>query len=227
MRTLAVIPARAGSKGIPGKNTRRFAGKPLVSWAIEVGKRTCDRVVVTSDDSEVLAIAEAHKVNALERPKELAQDETPMLDVLTHVLACEPDPTDCLVLLQPTSPLRQEKHVREARWALTLKPHADSVVSVVEIPPHMSPDWAMALELGTGYLRPVMDGRYPTRRQDCRAAYYRDGTVYAIRTGTLRRGELYGRSLPLLIPASESCTIDTEEDWARAEQMWRDTHVCV
>jgi len=199
-------------------------GKPLVSWAIEIGKRTCDQVVVSSDDPEVLSLAELYKVHALERPAELARDDTPMLDVLTHVLACEPGPSDCVVLLQPTSPLRQDRHIKQARWALTLKGHSDSVVSVVEIPAHMSPDWAMSLELGTGYLRPVMDGRYPTRRQDCRVTYYRDGTVYAIRTALLRRGEFYGRSSPLLIPASESCTLDTEEDWEKAEEMWGAVH---
>lgn len=224
MRTLAVIPARAGSKGIPGKNKRLFCGKPLVAWAIEVGKRTCDRVLVSSDDPEVLHIAGEYWAEITERPAELARDDTPMLDVLVHALACEAQPVDVVVLLQPTSPLRTDAHVKQALWVLKLRPRVDSVVSVVEIPPHQSPDFAMLIAHDEKILRPFIPGILPTRRQDCRPAYYRDGTVYAVRASLIRRHELYGRAAPLLIPTSESCTIDTEEDWAKAEEAWRKCH---
>lgn len=194
---------------------------PLVSWAIECGKRTCDRVVVTSDDPEVLRIAEGYGVEALGRPFELAQDDTPMLDVLKHVLACEKSAPDCLVLLQPTQPLRTDSAVKAAVWALSLNQRVDSVVSVVEVPQHMSPDYVCKIE--EDLLSLFLPGNV-TRRQDCRAAYYRDGTVYAIRPWLIRAGKMYGRCRPLLIPASESCTIDTEADWTRAEEMQRRQH---
>jgi CMP-N,N'-diacetyllegionaminic acid synthase len=220
MRTLAVVPARAGSKGIPGKNKRLFMGKPLVSWAIEIGKRTCNRVCVTSDDPDILDIADEYGVEGLARPAELAQDDTPMLDVLKHALACQAQPSDAVVLLQPTQPLRTDEQVEQA--LLMLNPdRADSVVSVVQIPQHMSPDFAYKID--NDLLSFYLPGNV-TRRQDCRAAYYRDGTVYAMRTALLRDGYMYGRCVPMVVPVDQSCTIDDESDWVRAEEMWRRQH---
>ena len=221
MKTLAIVPAREGSKGVPHKNKRDFCGKPLAAWAIEVGKRTCSRVCVTSDDPEILNIAEGYGVQSIDRPKELAQDDTPMLDVLKHVMAWQKEPFDAAILLQPTQPLRTDAHVKQALWVLTLKRETDSVVSVVQIPPHMSPDYACKIE--SELLSFYLPGNV-TRRQDCGKAYYRDGTVYAMRTSLLRQGKMYGRTAPLVIPASESCSIDTEDDWVRAEAMWRRQH---
>lgn len=222
MRTLAVIPARAGSKGVPGKNKRNFLGKPLAAWAIECGQRTCDRVTVTTDDPDILELAERYGVNALPRPSDLAQDDTPMLDVLRHVLAMEePKRPDAIVLLQPTQPLRRDEQVERALAVLTQRKGVDSVVSVVQIPAHLSPDYAVSIEGDLLRLNTPT-----TRRQDCRPAYYRDGTVYAIRAGILARGAMYGRAVPLVIPAEDSCSIDTEADWKTAERMWRRQHGC-
>ena len=221
MRTLAVIPARAGSKSVPGKNKRMFCGKPLAAWAIECGLRTCVKVCVTSDDDDVLELADSYGVDAIERPWDLAQDDTPMLDVLRHVLAWYPRPVaDVIVLLQPTSPLRTDQRVNQALCVLQTKPFVSSVVSVAEIPQHYNP--AFALRIERGLLRfPV---GMPTRRQDCGPAYYRDGTVYAFRDALLRGGEMWGNAAPLVIPAGESVNIDTEGDWKLAEEMWSERH---
>jgi CMP-N-acetylneuraminic acid synthetase len=216
VKTLAVIPARAGSKGLPNKNRRLFHGKPLAAWAIEVGLRTCTRTVLTTDDEGLMEVGERYGAEVIERPWELAQDDTPMLDVLRHVLAVKENAQDCVVLLQPTQPLRTDDQVKKA--LALLKPGIDSVVSVVPIPPHMSPDYAVKLEGGllSSFLpQPV------NRRQDCRPAYYRDGTVYVIRTALLRKGKMYGVSVPYVLGVDESVTIDTEADWVRAERMWR------
>jgi CMP-N-acetylneuraminic acid synthetase len=216
MKTLAVVPARAGSRGLPGKNRRLFHGKPLAAWAIEVGLRTCTRTVLTTDDEGLMEVGERYGAEVIERPWELAQDDTPMLDVLRHVLAVKENAQDCVVLLQPTQPLRTDDQVKKA--LALLKPGIDSVVSVVPIPPHMSPDYAVKLEGGllSSFLpQPV------NRRQDCRPAYYRDGTVYVIRTALLRKGKMYGVSVPYVLGVDESVTIDTEADWVRAERMWR------
>lgn len=220
MRTLAIVPARAGSKGVQGKNRRDFMGRPLAAWAMMVGQDTCHEVVVTSDDPRILEVADGYGVQALERPAELAQDETPMVDVVRHALACQAEPYDAVVLLQPTQPLRTADHVRRA--LARFGDDCDSVVSVVEIPAHYSPEWA--LRLRGKYLSRFVGGEQPTRRQDCEPAYYRDGTVYVIRAILPGQGELYGRSVPLVVPASESCTIDDEADWTRAEEMWRRQH---
>ncbi len=215
MKTLAIIPARKGSKGIPGKNKRIFMGKPLCAWAIECGLRTCNRVVVSSDDPDILDIAESYGVEPIVRPDDLAQDDTPMLDVLRHVLAVDQRKNDVIVLLQPTQPLREDARIKQALCLLNVRKWYDSVVSILQIPPHMSPDYSCRIDSGLLSL-PVK-----TRRQDCQPAYFRDGTVYVFRDSLLRRGQMYGRAVPLLIPDDESCPIDTEDDWKRAEEMWR------
>ena len=228
MRTLALIPARAGSKGIPGKNIRDFAGKPLYLWAWDVGRFTCDDVLVTTDYEQLTV------TRKIVRPERLCWDNTPMIAVVKHALQEVLDHPewgmypDVIVLLQPTQPLRKPEHVRAALKLLE-ETGADSVVSVVQIPAHYSPDYAMR----TSYditrdrygLYPFLPDAYRidvTRRQDARPAYSRDGTVYAIRRQTIEQGSLYGsHCVPLVIPSSESCTLDTEEDWQRAEAMVR------
>lgn len=213
MKTLALIPARAGSKGVPGKNTRLFCGLPLIAWAINVGLETCDRTVVSTDGEDISALAWQYGVGVVIRPAELATDEAPMLPVIQHALAAEEDKPDVVVLLQPTSPLRTAENVRAALRLLE-EQDATSVVSLRPIPAHMSPDYAVRLVDG----RWVAPATRLTRRQDCRPAYYRDGTVYAIRRWVIEEGDLYGSMpVPLIIPAAESCTIDTEADWLAAE----------
>lgn len=220
MKTLALIPARAGSKGVPNKNIRLFRGEPLVAHALRVALLTCDRVCVSSDDMRVHMIAaataeRAGNVDCLDRPAELAQDDTPMFDVVRDAVANYAWlDLDVVVLLQPSSPTsNRADHVRAA-LRLLAGSEATAVVSVSPIPAHMSPDYAVHLVDG----RWVAPATRATRRQDCRPAYYRDGTVYAIRRWVIEEGDLYGSMpAPLIIPAAQSCTIDTEADWLAAE----------
>ena len=159
------------------------------------------------------------------RPTALAADETPMLPVVQHAveaLEAEGWAPGIIVLLQPTSPLRNAAHVRDAVARLR-NSQADSVVSVVELPLHMSPDYVMRIV--DDELKPFLpEGERLTRRQDARTAYVRDGTVYAFWRATLtRHASIYGqRCLPLVVPAEESITIDTPGDWAAAERVLQD-----
>jgi N-acylneuraminate cytidylyltransferase len=144
-----------------------------------------------------------------------------MLPVIEHAVASLSaqgwDP-EIVVLLQPTSPLRTPAHIRDAVQLLR-DSNADSVVTVVEVPRHLSPDYVMRID--EGQLVPFLpDGARITRRQDARVAYVRDGTVYAFWTRSLRdTGSIYGRRcLPLIVPGRESITIDTPEDWQEAER---------
>jgi len=208
MRVVGLIPARAGSKGLPGKNRRELRGRPLWALAEHIAAQTCDGWYVSTDDPEIVSDC----TQALPRPPELAQDDTPMLDVVKHFLSVVE--CDLVVLLQPTQPLRRVEHVRAA-LDLMRDTDADSVVSVVQIPAHMSPDYAVAIATG-GTLR-IPQG---WRRQDCRPAYYRDGTVYVLKPSVVAQGSLYGENVvPLVIPPDQSCSIDTEDDWRRAEMM--------
>lgn len=132
-----------------------------------------------------------------------------MLPVVQHA-AREIGGFDVLVLLQPTQPFRTDAQVKAALKLLE-ETGADSVVSVVEIPAHYSPDFAMIEEHGRMLLPRA------TRRQDCRKAYYRDGTVYAIRREAIEEGLLYGHDCrPLIIPLGESVNLDTMDDWDEA-----------
>jgi len=222
---LGVVPARAGSKGVPGKNVRPLSGRTLLEYAARAARESgvIDRVILSTDSPE---IAEAGRRAGLEvpfmRPAALAADDTPMLPVIQHAL----DEmlrggwsADIIVLLQPTSPLRRPDHIRDA-VNLLRETNADSVVTVVEVPRHLSPDYVMRID--EGRLKPFLpDGLRITRRQDARPAYSRDGTVYAFRRSTLERfGGIYGDDCrPLLIDARESLSIDTQDDWDEAERV--------
>ncbi|OFW15049.1 MAG: hypothetical protein A3F70_00760 [Acidobacteria bacterium RIFCSPLOWO2_12_FULL_67_14] len=224
MPVLGLIPAREGSKGVPGKNTRLLGGRPLLDYtaraALESG--VLDRVILSTESA---AIADCGRRAGLDvpfmRPAALAQDDTPMLPVVEHALGelegagWHPD---VVVLLQPTSPLRTPAHIRSAVELLRAS-GADSVVGVVLLPLHLSPDYVMRIE--DGRLRPFLpDGARVIRRQDARPAYVRDGTVYAFRTATLQRyGSIYGDDCrPLLIDPADSLSIDTPADWVAAER---------
>jgi len=222
---LGVVPARAGSKGVPGKNVRPLSGRTLLEYAARAARESgvIDRVILSTDSPQ---IAEAGRRAGLEvpfmRPAALAADDTPMLPVIQHAL----DEmlrggwsADIIVLLQPTSPLRRPDHIRDA-VNLLRETNADSVVTVVEVPRHLSPDYVMRID--EGRLKPFLpDGLRITRRQDARPAYSRDGTVYAFRRSTLERfGGIYGDDCrPLLIDARESLSIDTQDDWDEAERV--------
>jgi len=210
---------------VPGKNVRPLAGHTLLEYTARAARESCvlDRIVLSTDSPE---IAEAGRRADLEvpfmRPAALAADDTPMVPVIQHALAevsRDGWSPDIVVLLQPTSPLRRPDHIREAVRMLR-DSSADSVVTVVEVPRHLSPDYVMRIE--EGRLQPFLaDGARVTRRQDARAAYSRDGTVYAFRRSTLERtGGIYGEDCrPLLIDACDSLSIDSPADWDEAERL--------
>lgn len=201
-----------------------LAGRPLIDYTARAARESSvlDRIILSTDSNE---IAEAGRRSGLEvpfmRPASLAEDDTPMLPVVRHAvdtLSAGGWTPDVIVLLQPTSPLRRPSHVRDAVTMLR-ETKADSVVTVVEVPRHLSPDYVMRID--DGLLRPFLpDGARLTRRQDARPAYSRDGTVYACWRATLDRwGTIYGeRCLPLIVDAADSLSIDTPDDWAEAER---------
>jgi len=223
---LALIPARGGSKGLPDKNLKPLVGQSLICRAATAARDSgvVDRIVLSTDSIEIAEEGRRCGIDVpFMRPPALAADDTPMLPVILHAIesldASGWSPT-IVLLLQPTSPLRQPGHLRAAVNRLR-ESGADSVVSVVEVPRHLSPDYVMRLE--DGELKPFLpEGERVTRRQDARVAYVRDGTVYAFWTDTLtvHHGNIYGaHCVPLIIPAEESVTIDAPADWAAAERL--------
>jgi CMP-N-acetylneuraminic acid synthetase len=226
MKILGLIPARSGSKGIPGKNELALAGRTLVERAAAVAFESgvLDRVVLTTDSDPIAELGRASGAEVLLRPAELALDDTPMSAVVTHALAeLERDGRqyDAVALLQPTQPLRTPEHVRLAVRLLEETAGASSVVSVVVIPSHYAPEYALRLEHER--LVPYLAvGAERTRRQDVEPAYSRDGTIYLTRAAFARRGDLYGGDCrPLVIEADESINLDSPADWLLAETRLR------
>ena len=220
MRILGVIPARGGSKGIPGKNLREVAGKPLLGYTVDAVRdsRRLTRTILSTDDA---AIAEAGRTLGVDvpfmRPPHLGDDSSPMLPVLQHAvdeMALRGFVADAVVLLQPTSPLRRSEHI-DAAIELLIATGADSVVSVVEVPHQFRPVSLMALE--DGRLVPL-EPDAPHRRQDKPVVYARNGpAVLALRPDRLG-GDLYGSDCrPYVMDMRDSVDIDEEADLRLAE----------
>jgi CMP-N,N'-diacetyllegionaminic acid synthase len=228
-RVLGLIPARGGSKGIPRKNVRLLAGRPLLGYTAEAaGKaRRLTRVVLSTEDPE---IAEIGRRCGLEvpflRPAELARDETPMLPVVQHALRWleeHGERFDAVCLLQPTNPLRRPKDI-DACIDLLEEQLADAVVTVSPVPLEYNPHWVYFLgengciHLATGETAPI------GRRQDLPPAFHREGSVYVVRRDVVvGQNSLYGRFLVgYEIDSHRSVNVDSLEDWERAERLLRD-----
>jgi CMP-N,N'-diacetyllegionaminic acid synthase len=221
---LGLIPARGGSKGIRDKNIRPLRGRTLLEYAARAASASgvIDRTVLSTDSEQIAAEGRRLGIEVpFIRPAELARDDTPMLPVIEHTVdfleqrGWQPE---IVVLLQPTSPLRKADHIRNAVQELR-ESAADSVVTVVQLPRHLSPDYVMRIE--EGRLVPFLpEGASVSRRQDARPAFERDGTVYAFWRKTLRETRsIYGRDCrPLILSPAESLTLDTPEDWDEAER---------
>lgn len=217
--TLAIIPARGGSKGLPRKNVLCLGGTPLVVRAIEQarGSRAVNEVVVSTDDAEIAALSEQAGAAVVWRPGELAMDRTPTVAVLIHVLQTRRPESmpDRVVTLQPTSPLRLPRHIDEAIGLLT--PEFDAVVSLS--PVSHSP-YRMYSVVGDT-LRPFMEGGPPpgTPRQELPVVYQENGAVYVTWTRILReQNSIWGRrTRPLLMDMESSVDIDTAVDLMLAE----------
>lgn len=226
-RVLGVIPARSGSKGISEKNIKPLAGRPLIQYAIECAREVSriDRTVVSTDSPYIAELAANLGADIpFLRPSDLATDQTPMFDVIEHAvteLEAQGEDLDLIVLLQPTAPLRRPSHVNDA-LDLIKKTECDSVVSVVEIPGHYRPHYAMKIDEGR-LVNFLPEGQEVTRRQDAPPAYSRDGTVYVIRRDVLMNTRsIYGNDCrPLLLSRSDSVNLDTLDDWNRAEELLR------
>jgi CMP-N,N'-diacetyllegionaminic acid synthase len=219
---LCVIPARGGSKGLPGKNLRSLGGRPLIAWSIDVARRSraIDRVVVSTDDEEIAAVAAEHGAPVpFLRPAALATDDALQIDVMIHALkrmeAEDGRHYDVVILLQPTTPLRTPEDV-DVAVARLLDTGATSVVAVTPASEH--PFYMCTLD-GDRIVPLMEDARMHGNRQEFPAVYRRNGAVYAVRRDVLLEGRsLYGEdSRAHIMPRDRSVNIDTELDLTTAE----------
>ena len=218
---LAVVPARAGSKRLPGKNLLDLHGKPLIRWTLEAAleSQVIDLIVVSSDDEAILSEGERLGLRTVRRPEYLASDTATTFDVLVHTLEClakEGIRPARLMLLQPTSPLRTAQDICEAVRCMD-EAKADSIVSVC--PCEHSPLWSNTLDPEgrmDHFLRPELLNQ---RSQDL-AVYYRlNGAIYIAGAEKLieRQGFFMPNSRAHIMPADRSVDIDTFMDFKQCE----------
>ncbi|HXF84729.1 MAG TPA: acylneuraminate cytidylyltransferase [Anaerolineales bacterium] len=229
--TLALIPARGGSKGIPRKNIRPFAGYPLIAWSIAAAKQAkcVKRIIVSTDDEEIAAVARAYGAETpFLRPAEFARDDTTDLPVFLHALKWleehEAYRPDVVVQLRPTSPIRPRGLVDRAVEILLAHPDAESVRGVVPAGQNPYKMW----RLPNGENAPMknlldvegMDEPYNAPRQLLPPVYWQTGHIDAIRTATILNGSMSGKVIyPLVIDARYTVDIDNLQDWARYEHL--------
>jgi len=221
---LALIPARGGSKGLPGKNIRLFAGKPLIVYSIEAAKLapSVSQVICSTDSHEIAAIAKEYGAEVpFMRPPELAQDHSLAIDnyIYTVDRLMNEKHTEIkeLVVLLPTAPLRNANHVEEA-IALFKAKNADSVVSYYPAPHPVQ--WHKYID-DNGILRSFFPETTLANRQDEKQAYLPNGAIYIFKYELLKIKRAYYSdcSYPYIMPARASVDIDTADDFAYAEYL--------
>lgn len=182
LSVLAIIPARGGSKGIPRKNIKMIAGKPLIAWTIEEAKKSkyIDRLITSTEDEEIASIAKSFGCDVpFLRPRELAKDDTPGISPVIHAIETLPQRYNYVMLLQPTSPLRTVADIDRCLQEC-VRTKASSCVSVVQ--PDKKPHW-MYLRNNDGRLQPLLSElKFVARRQDLPTVYALNGAVYIAKT---------------------------------------------
>ncbi len=187
---LAIIPARGGSKRLPRKNILDLNGKPLIAYSIEAGLKSkyIDKLIVTSDDEEILRISKKIGAEVLMRPLDLASDTATTFDTIKHTINNIEKNYDFIVLLQPTSPLRDIKHIDEAIELLEEK-KADAIISVCEM--EHSPLWSNTLPKNSDMSNFLKDEIKNKRSQDLEIFYRLNGAIYICRTDRLLREKTF------------------------------------
>jgi len=219
---LAIIPARGGSKRLPRKNVLNLNGKPLIVWSIEAAKMSqyIDDIVVSSDDQFILSIAQKLKVNTVKRSKHLASDTAQTFDAVTEVLKGLEREYEYIILLQPTSPLRDARHIDEAIELLVSR-DADAVVSVCEM--EHSPLWSNTLDETLsmeGFLKEEVLNK---RSQDLQKYYRLNGAIYICKTEKLLQEEsflLKKNVYAYIMDREHSVDIDVPLDFQIAEVLF-------
>ncbi len=211
---LGIIPARGGSKGVPRKNIREVAGKPLICWSIEAAQASeyIDRVIISSEDAEINRVASEYGCEVpFVRPSELSEDLTPGIDPVLHAITTLNDRYHYIVLLQPTSPLRSAKDIDGALELCFLK-KAVSCVSVVIT--EKSPYWNYLISKDGALIPLIESGIKYNRRQDVPPTYALNGAIYIAETKWVlsQKTLLSEESIAYVMPPERSLDIDTEQD---------------
>ncbi len=226
MGAIALIPARGGSKGVPGKNIAPVLGKPLIAFSIEVAiaSNAFSEIWVSSDDEAILNVARQYpEVKIHHRDGSIAQDHSHISLTIKEILDISDSKAEALVLLQPTSPMRTPEQVIESIAYLEKYPEANSVISVCAMH-DMHPARMYWIEQDEPFLKSMMPELENTRRQEIPAAWYRNGAIYVVRkpafyqAGTIMAPPSVGYAMP----ASQLLNIDEPRDILIAEVVMKE-----
>ena len=220
MNIISIIPARGGSKGIPRKNIKLLNGKPLISYSIDASNSCSliDDTYVSTEDAEISEISKGNNAEVIERPDELAGDDSSSIDVILHVLDYlenKGELPDLFVLLQPTSPLRTSEDI-EASINSFLESDCDSLVSVCELD-HRS---LLNFSLEDGFLvQNNNESLFNSRRQDIPTYYSLNGAIYITTPEFIRKNKSFysDKTIPHVMSKEKSIDIDTSFDFKLAE----------
>ncbi|MGM0565009.1 MAG: cytidylyltransferase domain-containing protein [Pseudomonadota bacterium] len=221
MTSFALVPARGGSKGVIKKNIRDLAGKPLIAYSIEQALQAeqVDKVVVSSDSDEILDISSSYGAEILERPAELAEDESSIDGVISHFIQSKRlCPGDEIVLLQPTSPLRKAADIDACLSLLRSSGDVRCVISVYEPGTSIIKGY---YERGDGSISGIYSEAAPNeRRQDLPRAYMPNGAIYGFSVAEFQKEARIPKKgvYPYVMPEAQSIDIDTDRDLKVAEQ---------
>lgn len=229
-RVLAIVPARGGSKGLPGKNIRPLAGKPLIGWTLESAKKSkyLDEIFVSTDSQEIADVAETFGVKVPElRPEELASDTATSASVVLYTIDYfrkHGKDFDYILLLEPTSPMRKEDDIDNAIALACEHPDKAGVVSLGEV--HMEHPSIVKKITDKSIIEPYVEAQRVTRRQQLDKAYFPYGVVYLVRTDYFEKNQLfYGKdSLPYIIERWQCYEIDDIYDFTAIEAILKYKH---
>ena len=229
-RVLAIVPARGGSKGLPGKNIRPLAGKPLIGWTLESAKKSkyLDEIFVSTDSQKIADVAETFGVKVPDlRPEELASDTATSASVVLYTIDYfrkQGKDFDYILLLEPTSPMRKEDDIDNAIALACEHPDKAGVVSLGEV--HMEHPSIVKKITDKSIVEPYVEAQKVTRRQQLDKAYFPYGVVYLVRTDYFEKNQLfYGKdSLPYIIERWQCYEIDDIYDFTAIEAILKYKH---
>jgi CMP-N,N'-diacetyllegionaminic acid synthase len=221
---LAIVPARGGSKRLPQKNKLFLAGKPLLLWTLDAAKqsRYIDRIIVSSDDDQIIDHATKEGVGVIKRPKKYSSDTASSYDVVSHALKKSEEKYDYIILLQPTSPLRTGADIDNAILLLEMK-NADAVISVTES--DHSPLWQNTLPENGDMSQFLRQEVLNIRSQDLPTYYRLNGAVYICRRTRLLEEKTFflkDNIYSFIMPQHHSIDIDAKYDFMMAELLLKD-----
>jgi pseudaminic acid cytidylyltransferase len=225
MNTIAIIPARGGSKRIPYKNIKNFCGKPMIAWSIEAARAAAifNTILVSTDDDEIASVAETYGAEApFRRPAELANDHTPTLPVIAHAVRWFEEhrgPVEFACCIYATTPFLQPQFLREGLELMKARPDAEFAFSITS---YAFPIFRALNHNTDGTVGMFWPENEMKRSQDLPEAWHDAGQFYWGRKQAFynRPGVFSARSYSVVLPRHQVQDIDTPEDWARAERMF-------